>query len=249
MNLRPDDGPIRPFAADDRHLLALGGGYDPARLDYEAKRDRADRRRLRWFVLAAAALHLLLLGVHLPDLGDHALEPATASKVFVVQPVRFQPPPPAAQREIPKPKTRKVPIPDPTPDDPEPIRIDEELPDVELPSPDVTFFGLPDAPPGPALPQGIMEVGGEVSAPVRLVDPPPTYTEEARAGRVQGVVILRLVIDREGAVRDVRVVKGLPMGLSERSVETVQGWRFEPARRNGEPVPVYYTLTVSFTLQ
>jgi TonB family protein len=252
MNLR-DDEPIRPFAPDHRRLLALGGGWDPARLEDEAARDRADRRRLTRIVIVAAALHLALLAIRLPDLGAPPLEPAAAPRVFVIQPVRFQPPPPAAQREIPKPKVKRVPVPDPTPDDPEPIRVERELPvELDLPPADALFAGIPDGPPGPprpALPAGILEVGGEVTAPVKLHAPRPLYTEEARAARLQGVVIVRAIIDADGSVRDVEVLKGLPLGLAERTVEAVREWRFEPALRGGVPVPVFFNITVSFTVQ
>lgn len=249
MDLKRDQ-PIRPFAPDGNRLLAIGGGYDPDRLEYEAARDRADRRRLVRFVAAAAVLHLALLAVHLPDFGGEPLEPAAQPKVFVIQPVRFQPPPPAAQKEIPKPKVKRIPIPDPTPEDPEPIRVEHELPvELDLPPADVLIAGIPDGPPGPARPVGVFDVGGEVSAPVKVYAPEPLYTEEARAARVQGVVIVRAIVDAEGTVRDVEVLKGLPMGLDQRTVETVREWRFEPARRNGEPVPVFYNVTVSFTVQ
>lgn len=250
MNLRRDQ-PTRPFAPENRRgLLAIGGGYDPTRLEYEAERDRADRRRLTRFVIAAAALHLALLAVHLPDLGGEPLEPAAPPKVFVIQPVRFQPPPPAAQREIPKPKVKRIPIPDPTPQDPEPIRVEHELPvEIDLPPADVLFAGIPDGPPGPARPQGVLEVGGEVSAPVKIHAPKPLYTEEARAARLQGVVIVRAIVDVDGSVRDIEVLKGLPLGLDERTVETVREWRFEPARRAGLPVPVFLNITVSFSVQ
>jgi len=250
MDLRRDET-IRPFAPESqRRLLALGGGYDPDRLEYEAARDRADRRRLTRIVLAAAAVHLALLAVRLPDLGSRPLEPAAEPRVFVIRQVRFQPPPPAAQREIPKPKVKRIPVPDPTPDDPEPIRVAEELPlDLDLPPADVLFAGIPDGPPGPARPAGILEVGGGVTAPVKLYAPKPIYTEEARAARVQGVVIVRLIVDVDGSVRDVQVLKGLPLGMTERTVETVREWRFEPALRGGVPVPVFFNITVSFTVQ
>lgn len=249
MNLRPDQ-PIRPFSGEGERRLLSFGGYDPARLDYEVERDRTDARRLRRFVLAAAVLHIGLLLVHLPELAGRPLEPARQEQVFVVRPVRFQPPPPAAQREIPKPKVKRVPVPDPTPDDPEPIRIEHELPVTpDLPPADVYIAGIPDGPPGPALPAGILEVGGEVSAPVKVHAPEPTYTEEARAARVMGVVILRTVVNADGTVRDVEVLKGLPLGMTESAVETVREWRFRPATRNGEPVPVFYNLTISFSLQ
>lgn len=66
--------------------------------------------------------------------------------------------------------------------------------------------------------------------------------------RLQGVVILESVIDREGRVGQVRILKGLPMGLSEKAVEAVRKWRFKPALLDGKPVPVFYNLTVNFEL-
>lgn len=39
------------------------------------------------------------------------------------------------------------------------------------------------------------------------------------------------------------------MGLSEEAVRTIKTWRFEPAKLDGQPVPVYYTLTMNFRLE
>lgn len=253
MDLRRDE-PIRPFAPENRRgPLAIGGGYDWSRLEDEAERDRAERRRLTRWVIAAAVLHLALLALRLPEFGGEPLEPAATPKVFVIQPVRFQPPPPAAQKEIPKPKVKRIPIPDPTPHDPEPIRVENDLPvESDLPPVDLLFAGAedgPPGPPGPPRPHGVLEVGGEVTAPVKIYAPKPLYTEEARAARLQGVVIVRAIVDADGSVRDVEVLKGLPLGLDRQTVETVREWRFEPARRNGQPVPVFLNITVSFTVQ
>lgn len=67
--------------------------------------------------------------------------------------------------------------------------------------------------------------------------------------RVQGVVILETVIDEHGDVTDVKVLKGLPKGLSEAAVDAVRAWKFKPARKDGMPVAVFYVLTVNFTLK
>ncbi len=48
---------------------------------------------------------------------------------------------------------------------------------------------------------------------------------------------------------DVKVLKGLPSGLTEAAVEAVPKWRFEPATLEGNPVAVYYLVTVSFSVQ
>jgi TonB family protein len=91
--------------------------------------------------------------------------------------------------------------------------------------------------------------GGDVRPPVAIQSPPPKYTEAARRARIQGVVIVEANVDREGRVTSTRVLKGLPMGLDEAAREAVSSWRFEPATRHGEAVPVIITLTVNFELE
>jgi TonB family protein len=173
-------------------------------------------------------------------------------RVYKLQQVLFETPEPQVRRSIPKPKARRIPIPDPTPDDPEPIVLDDEaptedLPEFDIPAMDASTVWIPDAPPGPAI--GPVRVEGDVLAPKRVFAPQPEYPEEARLARVQGVVILETIIDTLGAVTKVKVLKGLPAGLTEAAVKAVSDWRFNPAMLNGEPVAVYYLVTVSFTVQ
>jgi TonB family protein len=92
-------------------------------------------------------------------------------------------------------------------------------------------------------------VSGDVVAP-RLIDgPPPLYTLMARRARLQGVVVMRAVIDEQGAVVDATVLKGLPMGLNESALNAVKGWRYQPATLGGAPVKVTYNIAVNFRLQ
>ncbi len=97
---------------------------------------------------------------------------------------------------------------------------------------------------GPARP-----AGDEVTAPLAIQSPAPKYTESARRARIQGVVILEVEIDREGRVTSTRILKGLPLGLDEEARQAISQWRFQPAMRNGEPVPAITVLTVNFQLQ
>ncbi len=92
-------------------------------------------------------------------------------------------------------------------------------------------------------------VGGDVMRPEKISGSPPVYTVEARKDRVTGVVILEAVIDEQGNVTDVKVLKGLPAGLDQAAVKAVESWKFNPATLDGRPVPVYYTLTVNFTME
>jgi protein TonB len=219
--------------------------------DVFAADEREDRRNLELAVVLAIVFHIVLLAVQLPKMMRADEPDEQVRKVYVVQQTRFRPPPPEQQRQIPKPRATRVPIPDPTPDAPEPLRVVEEIEryDEDLGITDVIF----DIPAGPPVVEadsaGPIHVGGSVLAPVKIYDPKPLYSEVARKARIQGVVILQAVIDRQGNVTDVKVLKGLPFGLTEGAVEAVRQWKFEPATLNGKPVAVYYNLTVNFSLQ
>ena len=69
-----------------------------------------------------------------------------------------------------------------------------------------------------------------VIAPGCAYCPYPTYTDEARRGKVQGSVTLEVLVGKDGRAHAIRIVKGIGFGLDERAVETVQGWKFTPAR-------------------
>lgn len=93
-----------------------------------------------------------------------------------------------------------------------------------------------------------LRVGGGVQRPQIIGRVDPQYTETARRARIIGVVIVEALIDWEGCVRQPRILKGLPMGLDKAALDAVRNWTFEPATLEGEPVAVYYMLTVNFTL-
>ncbi|MXZ36674.1 MAG: energy transducer TonB [Holophagales bacterium] len=88
----------------------------------------------------------------------------------------------------------------------------------------------------------------ESNRPVKIHDVAPQYPDVAREARVQGVVILKTLIDDEGNVADIEVLKSLPMGLSEAAVDAVKQWKFEPATVDGTPVPTNHHVTVNFRL-
>jgi protein TonB len=94
-----------------------------------------------------------------------------------------------------------------------------------------------------------MRVGGDVQPPVALDRTEPEYTELARKARLEGVVILEAIIDTSGNVTDIRVLKGLPLGLNESAMDAVKRSKFRPGTLNGRPVPVVYNLTIHFRLQ
>ena len=74
------------------------------------------------------------------------------------------------------------------------------------------------------------------------------YTEEARDNYTHGTVVLNVVFRSNGSISDIRVVKGLPYGLTEKSIEAAVKIRFEPAVKDGQPVNVRMNLEFSFQL-
>lgn len=95
---------------------------------------------------------------------------------------------------------------------------------------------------------GPLRVGGDVKAPVVSRRVQPNYPEIARRGRISGVVIVEAIIDKDGNVDHVKVLKGLPMGLSDEAERAVKQWKFRPGTMNGQPVDVIFNLVVDFKL-
>lgn len=76
----------------------------------------------------------------------------------------------------------------------------------------------------------------------------PRYPAVARRAGVQGAVVVRGVVRKDGVIDDVVVIKDLPFGLGDAAREAVSRWKFRPATYRGEPIDVYYTVTVNFRL-
>ncbi len=77
----------------------------------------------------------------------------------------------------------------------------------------------------------------------------PRYPGAARRAGIQGPVVVRGIVRRDGTIDNVEVIKDLPHGLGEEARRAVSRWRFRPATVRGEPIDVYYTVTVNFRLQ
>jgi protein TonB len=95
---------------------------------------------------------------------------------------------------------------------------------------------------------GAYRVGGGVSAPRVTYQPDPEYSEEARKAKYQGTVVLWCVVGPDGRVHDVRIQRSLGLGLDEKAIEAVKTWKFDPARKDGQPVAVQINVEVNFRL-
>lgn len=77
----------------------------------------------------------------------------------------------------------------------------------------------------------------------------PQYTQEALAAKLQGDVILTSVIGPDGVPSEIKLFRGLGMGLDEKAVECLQQWRFKPAVNYfWEPVAAKVTVMMNFRL-
>jgi len=75
----------------------------------------------------------------------------------------------------------------------------------------------------------------------------PSYPPDARAARIQGSVVLGVIIGKDGNVQHVRVISGDPM-LAPAAIDAVKQWKYRPYILNGDPIEVDTQITVNFTL-
>jgi len=91
--------------------------------------------------------------------------------------------------------------------------------------------------------------GNQVEQRARLLfKPEPQYTEEARRNQITGTVMLRVVFSSTGEVVQIRAVRTLPFGLTERAIAAARQIKFVPATKGGRPVSVFMQLEYNFNL-
>jgi protein TonB len=89
-----------------------------------------------------------------------------------------------------------------------------------------------------------------VEAPAKLASgAAPRYTAAAEAAGIEAEVPLEIVIDARGSVESARALSHVGYGLDEAALAAVRGYRFSPARRAGEPVPVRMRWVMRFQLR
>jgi protein TonB len=223
---------------------------------------KPSRARQRALVFGSVAGHLGLLAVA----ASLASRPAPAApppqepivlRLSVPPPRRSsqRPPAPRVARSARRPRlTQPVEVPPPPPElSPEAPAEEVEEQSAEEAEAPAGETG-PPAPPGPAAP-------GVVDAPFELRDvarPPavvsqitPVYPRDCRLDRVEGTVVVRVIVGRDGAVErgHVRVVRSVPR-LDAAAIAAIEGWRFTPALGpSGQPVRVIIEVPFQFYLR
>jgi protein TonB len=215
-------------------------------------------------------LHALLVASILivPLFSEEPMEPSAALRAFFVAPsvVTPPPPPPPPPAALPASVQRAAAVRTPPPAD-DVFRAPIEIPDA-LPEPEPAFDlgvdggvaggvegGVPGGVPGGVVggltsapaPSRIVRIGGNIKAPTVVHRVDPVYPAIARQARITGAVLLRAVVDERGFVKEVQVVRGVPM-LSDSAIAAVRQWRYQPLLLNGIPCEFELTVTVNFGL-
>lgn len=100
-----------------------------------------------------------------------------------------------------------------------------------------------------AAPQQVYKMGDKSIVPpkpVKQVD--AVYPEDAKSAGKEGKVVLSIVVDENGNVRDPEVLKASDPVFVQPAKDSVLQWKFEPATRKGTPVAAYWIVTMRFAL-
>jgi TonB family protein len=106
--------------------------------------------------------------------------------------------------------------------------------------------GPPPPPPPPSPPP--QRIGSDVAQANLINQVAPVYPPLARAARLQGTVVMQVLIDRQGAIANVSVISGHEL-LVDAAVDAVKKWRYKPVLLNGQPIDVVTTITANFVMQ
>jgi len=239
--------------ADDVKKVQGSGGLDHSiALEYAFEYEE-DKKNYQIALLIAIIFHVLLIWAKIPegsgpDINNGPKEEKKMRRVILT------PPPEQKLEEIKmKKKAKKVPVPDPTPDEPEPIvpvetDVEDDIVDENM---DEFLVGVPDAPPTPT---------GPVRNGIAGLEPPVydigqlqrnvIYPELGKKARMQGMVILEVVLRKDGTVGDIKVIGGLrALGFPDAAIRAVKRLKFTPGKLRGVPVDVIMVLTVHFQLK
>ena len=176
------------------------------------------------------------------------------------------PPPPAARAATPS-QTHSAPSPDAAPIEPPSTIQAERANDVgEIGVPVGVEGGVPGGvvggvvgglvsdiapppPPAPPAARAPVHVGGQIDAPALLRRVEPVYPDFAVNARISGVVILEALVDKDGRVAEVKVLRTASRLLDDAAITAVRQWQYRPLVLNGLPEPFVLTVVLTFSFK
>ena len=137
---------------------------------------------------------------------------------------------------------------------PEQINMDFEVPEFEIPLDLDVDQGMAVGAPGQSAAQRALQAArtafemDEVDRPPQVLRKiPPVYPHDALKKRIEGMLVLRFLVNEVGKVEDISVVRADPKGIFEqRAVEAISKWRFKPGIFEGKPVPTWVVIPIQF---
>ena len=99
------------------------------------------------------------------------------------------------------------------------------------------------------MPRAPVRVGGQIQAPALAKRVEPVYPDIAVNARIRGVVILEALVDKEGRVVEVKVLRTPNQLLDNAAITAVRQWQYRPLILNGLPEPFVLTVVLTFDLQ
>src|SRR5688500_11546972 len=225
-------------------------------------------------VFISVSAQLALVGaLLLPLLFVTGQLPATPTMLAFVAapPAPPPPPPPAAAKKATSPENKPVPTtgaaPIEAPAEIAPERPDDEIADgvtggVEGGIPGGVLGGVvgglpadipppppPPPPPAPPAPRAPLRIGGQIQAPELVHRVEPIYSVLAVHAHVSGTVILEAIVDAEGRVAEVKVLRSGHRLLDGAAIAAVRQWRYSPLVLNGIRESFVLTVVLSFQLR
>ena len=208
-------------------------------------------RRQALILILAAAVNLVIFAL-VPAMigqsrGTSEFEKIASVSLREIRPEELQPDP---QEISPEPPPEEPPPPEP----PAPTAMrtpSPEMPTMPAFTPDLALSaaGTPMvmAPP-PA--RTAFEFGEVDRTPMTVYRTPPPYPYRAKRMRIEGVVKVRFLVGTDGRTSRIQILSAEPEGIFEESVlRTIEGWRFEPGKKDGRKVATWVVTPVRFQLE
>jgi TonB family protein len=161
-------------------------------------------------------------------------------------------PTPAARPAVPEPAV-PAPVPAPEPKrEPEPAKTQEKAPEKSpAPAPETAKPRVPEPAAAPRVKPGdLVEPGPGVSPPQLVNFSKPAYPPLARSMRVQGDVVVSILVDENGQVEDAKVTEPISqkVGINEAALSAARSAHYKPATKGGVRVKMWTRLRIPFKL-
>jgi protein TonB len=226
----------------------------------QLKKERANRAQylnpLIFFISLSISLLLVIVGINWktydrPELIDLGIVAGDFDQLIDV-PLSEQPPPPPPQKNLVSPQIIEV------PDEVILEEIDFEL-DLEITEDTKVADVIINYDAEPIEEEKVEEIfliveelpvpQGGMSSFYQYVSDNIKYPDQARRMEISGMVFLQFVVEKDGDLTDVKVVKGIGAGCdaeAKRVLESAPSWK--PGKQRGRPVRVYMTVPIRFVL-